>query len=148
MLIAQMTDIHIGFAPDEKPEELNRLRFRATLARMLEGPNRPDMLVLSGDITDHGDRESYEHAAELLAALPVPGLADVSATTTSARHCCTPSRKCAPTTASCSTWSSRTACGSCSARHARGRPPRRRVLRAAPGVARRRGSTKRPTRRR
>jgi 3',5'-cyclic AMP phosphodiesterase CpdA len=72
MLIAQMTDIHIGFAPDEKPEEFNRLRFRATLARILDAPNRPDMLVLSGDITDHGDRESYERTAELLAACPFP----------------------------------------------------------------------------
>jgi 3',5'-cyclic AMP phosphodiesterase CpdA len=72
MLIAQMTDIHIGFAPDEKPEEFNRLRFRATLARILDSPNRPDMLVLSGDITDHGDRESYERTAELLAACPFP----------------------------------------------------------------------------
>jgi 3',5'-cyclic AMP phosphodiesterase CpdA len=72
MLIAQMTDIHIGFAPDEKPEEFNRLRYRATLARILDAPNRPDMLVLSGDITDHGDRESYERTAELLAACPFP----------------------------------------------------------------------------
>jgi len=55
MLIAQMTDIHIGFAPDEKPEELNRIRFRATLKRLLAGPNTPDMLVLSGDVTDRGD---------------------------------------------------------------------------------------------
>lgn len=72
MLIAQMTDIHIGFAPDEKPEELNRQRFRATLARILDSPNQPDMLVLSGDITDHGDRESYERTAELLAECPFP----------------------------------------------------------------------------
>ena len=72
MLIAQMTDIHIGFAPDEKPEEFNRLRFRATLARILDAPNRPDMLVLSGDITDHGDRHSFERTAELLAECPFP----------------------------------------------------------------------------
>jgi len=72
MLIAQMTDIHIGFAPDEKPEELNRQRFRAGLAQILEAPNRPDMLVLSGDITDHGDRESYERTVELLAVCPFP----------------------------------------------------------------------------
>jgi 3',5'-cyclic-AMP phosphodiesterase len=28
LLIAQMTDIHVGFAPDEKPEELNLIRFQ------------------------------------------------------------------------------------------------------------------------
>lgn len=72
MLIAQMTDIHIGFAPDEKPEEYNRIRFRATLARLLEGPNKPDMLVLSGDITDNGDLDSFEKTAALLADCPFP----------------------------------------------------------------------------
>ena len=72
MLIAQMTDIHIGFAPHEKPEELNRQRFRATLARLLDAPNRPDMLVLTGDITDRGDEESYQRTAELLADCPFP----------------------------------------------------------------------------
>jgi Icc protein len=72
MLIAQLTDIHIGFAPDEKPEEFNRQRFRAVLSRMLESPNRPDLMVLSGDITDHGDRASFEKTAELLADCPFP----------------------------------------------------------------------------
>jgi Icc protein len=72
MLIAQMTDIHIGFAPDEKPEEYNRIRFRATLARVLGGPNRPDMMVLSGDITDNGDFDSFEKTAALLAECPFP----------------------------------------------------------------------------
>ena len=66
MLIAQMTDIHIGFAPDERPEELNSVRFRATLARILDGPNRPDLMVVSGDLTDHGDIESFEKTAALL----------------------------------------------------------------------------------
>ena len=72
MLIAQMTDIHIGFAPDEKPEELNRVRFRATLQRVLDGPNRPDMLILSGDLTDRGDIDSFEKTAALLADCPCP----------------------------------------------------------------------------
>lgn len=72
VLIAQMTDIHVGFAPDERPEELNVTRFRATLQRLLEGPNRPDFLVLSGDITDHGDTESFATTAQLLADCPIP----------------------------------------------------------------------------
>ncbi len=72
MLIAQMTDIHIGFAPDEKPEELNRTRFRATLQRILDGPNRPDMMVLSGDITDNGDLDSFEKTSALLTDCPFP----------------------------------------------------------------------------
>ena len=72
MLIAQMTDIHIGFAPDEKPEELNHVRFRATLDRLLASPNRPDMMVVSGDLTDHGDIESFGKTAALLAECPFP----------------------------------------------------------------------------
>ena len=71
-LIAQMTDIHVGFAPDEQPEELNLTRFRATLARLLNGPNRPDLLVLSGDITDHGDLESFAKTADMLKGCPCP----------------------------------------------------------------------------
>ncbi|MBD3728246.1 MAG: phosphodiesterase [Sphingomonadales bacterium] len=72
MLIGQITDIHIGFEPDARPEELNRIRFRATLARIVEGPNRPDMLVATGDMTDRGDCESFERTAELLGACPFP----------------------------------------------------------------------------
>lgn len=67
-----MTDIHIGFDPDAKPEELNRIRFRTTLDRLLNSPNPIDMLVLSGDLTDHGDRESFEKTAALLGACPFP----------------------------------------------------------------------------
>jgi 3',5'-cyclic AMP phosphodiesterase CpdA len=71
-LIAQMTDTHIGFAGAEGSAELNEERFRAVLARLAEGPNRPDMLVLSGDITDCGDAASFTRTAELLADCPFP----------------------------------------------------------------------------
>lgn len=74
MLIAQMTDIHIGFDPDAKPEELNRIRFRATLDRVLSSPNRPDLLILSGDMTDHGDADSFAKIAAHLRAVPCPVL--------------------------------------------------------------------------
>ena len=72
MLIAQMTDIHIGFDPDARPEELNRTRFRATLGRLLDAPNAPDLLVLSGDLTDHGDADSFGKIAALLKDVPCP----------------------------------------------------------------------------
>ncbi|MGX7951566.1 metallophosphoesterase [Tsuneonella sp. HG249] len=72
MLIAQMTDIHIGFDPEEEPEELNLRRFRATLARLLGGPNRPDMLVVSGDLTDRADLESFIDVASMLSGCPFP----------------------------------------------------------------------------
>jgi Icc protein len=72
MLIGQITDIHIGFAPEDRPEELNLTRFRATLERILASPNQPAMLVASGDLTDRGDFESFEKTAALLARCPFP----------------------------------------------------------------------------
>lgn len=72
MIIAQMTDIHIGFEPEARPEELNRQRFRAVLDRLQRQPNPIDLLLLTGDITDRGDRESFEKTAELLSELDMP----------------------------------------------------------------------------
>jgi 3',5'-cyclic-AMP phosphodiesterase len=72
VIIAQMTDIHIGFEPDARPEELNRQRFRATLTRLLKQPSVLDMLICSGDITDRGDAESFARTAALLAECPFP----------------------------------------------------------------------------
>lgn len=75
-LIAQITDIHVGFAPDDGSgaEELNLTRLRAVLARLAQGPNRPNLLVLSGDITDHGDVASFAKAAALVAEVGCPVL--------------------------------------------------------------------------
>jgi 3',5'-cyclic AMP phosphodiesterase CpdA len=72
MLIAQMTDTHIGFTGSEGSAELNEQRFLAVLARLLEGANRPDMLVLSGDITDRGDAESFARVAEMVVGCAFP----------------------------------------------------------------------------
>lgn len=72
LLIAQMTDIHIGFDQNAATEELNLLRCRSTIARLLEQPNRPDMLVLSGDLTDRGDADSFTRLTELFGSLPFP----------------------------------------------------------------------------
>jgi 3',5'-cyclic AMP phosphodiesterase CpdA len=74
LLIAQLTDLHIGFAPDARPEELNLTRMKAVLARLLHGPNAPDYLVLSGDLTDHGDAASFAQLAEALAECRCPVL--------------------------------------------------------------------------
>jgi 3',5'-cyclic AMP phosphodiesterase CpdA len=72
MLIAQMTDIHIGFEPEARPEELNRQRFRAVLDRLRKQPNKIDLLLLTGDITDRGDAESFAKTAELLVDFDFP----------------------------------------------------------------------------
>ncbi|WP_258319832.1 phosphodiesterase [Qipengyuania flava] len=74
MLIAQITDIHIGFDPDARPEELNRIRFRQVLDRFEKAPHTLDFLLLSGDLTDHGDQDSFEKIAAILSDFPCPVL--------------------------------------------------------------------------
>ncbi len=71
MLIAQITDLHIGFIPAH-PDEPNRQRLDTVIAALIDGPNLPDMLIVSGDIADHGDEESYTRAAAILGACPFP----------------------------------------------------------------------------
>ncbi len=71
MLIAQITDIHIGFDRDN-PEEVNLVRLKALLARLGDGPNRPDLLLLTGDLTEHGDAPSFARLAAAMEASPCP----------------------------------------------------------------------------
>lgn len=71
MLIAQITDIHLGFEPDT-PDEFNRLRLDRTVQALLEMDPRPDLLLATGDLVDRGDRESYERLREALSGLPFP----------------------------------------------------------------------------
>lgn len=71
MLIAQITDTHIGFDPGN-PDESNLHRLNALLRRLAEGPNRPDALLLTGDLTEFGDAESYARLAAAVAGMPFP----------------------------------------------------------------------------
>ena len=71
MLIAQITDIHIGFDPGN-PDEHNMERLRAVLDRLNSAPNRPDLLLMSGDLTEFGDGESYARLAEAVRDCPFP----------------------------------------------------------------------------
>jgi Icc protein len=71
VLIAQVTDCHIGFDPAD-PEEDNVRRLRRVLARITDGPNRPDMLLLTGDLTSAGGADNYARLSELLADCPIP----------------------------------------------------------------------------
>ena len=71
MLIAQITDIHIGFDRGN-PDEANRRRLRALLDRLANGPNRPDLLLMTGDLTESGDGESFAWLAEAVRDCPYP----------------------------------------------------------------------------
>ena len=71
MLIAQITDIHLGFEPDV-PEEMNRRRLDNTIAKLCSMDPRPDLLLCTGDLTDRGDLQSYQRLREALAPLPFP----------------------------------------------------------------------------
>jgi 3',5'-cyclic AMP phosphodiesterase CpdA len=71
LLIAQITDTHIGFDRDN-PDEYNMVRLTAVLERLVNGPNRPDMLLLTGDLTEFGDAESYVRLAAAVSVCPFP----------------------------------------------------------------------------
>ena len=72
MLIAQITDVHLGFDRGE-PDELNRRRFDRTLAALAALEPRPDLLLITGDIAEDGDDAvSYRQCADVLAGFPIP----------------------------------------------------------------------------
>ena len=73
MLIAQITDLHLGAANGD-PDESNESRFDRVLARLTTMQPRPDLLLLTGDLTENGASDAYAVLAERLAAFDVPAL--------------------------------------------------------------------------
>src|ERR1044072_1091540 len=71
MLIAQITDLHVGFDPVD-PDEYNKQRLDHVLEKILDGPNKPDLMLVTGDLTERGDPESYQRCKDLLSACPFP----------------------------------------------------------------------------
>jgi Icc protein len=72
MLIAQITDIHLGFDPIN-PEELNRQRLDAALSVLRDLDPRPDLMLATGDIANDGDDAlSYRRWKDAIAGLPFP----------------------------------------------------------------------------
>lgn len=71
MLIAQVTDIHLGFEPNS-PGEFNRQRLDRVLGELAAMQPRPDLLLATGDLIDRGDKASYERLREAFADLPFP----------------------------------------------------------------------------
>lgn len=74
MLIAHLSDPHLCPAGTLYQSVLDtRPRFAEALA--LAASHSPDLLILSGDLAEHGDPESYAFACALLAGVPTPILA-------------------------------------------------------------------------
>ncbi len=72
VLVAQITDLHLGFDPGNQ-DEVNRRRLDRTLSRLAAMKPRPDLLLVTGDIADNGDDEqSYLRFREAIADLPFP----------------------------------------------------------------------------
>lgn len=71
MLIAQVTDLHLGFEPDN-PAEFNRRRLDQVLDALAGLDRRPDLLFATGDLVDRGDVDSYQRLRSALDGCPFP----------------------------------------------------------------------------
>ena len=66
MLIAQITDLHIGFDRDN-PHELNIRRLNLVIDQLNAMTPRPDLLIVSGDLVENGDdQRAYRHMEALV----------------------------------------------------------------------------------
>ena len=65
-VVAHLTDCHIG-ATDDAPRRLRR-----ALDHIAACAPRPDVLLLSGDLADHGLDDEYEVVAEMLSTVAIP----------------------------------------------------------------------------
>lgn len=71
MLIAQITDLHIGFEEDN-PDELNIQRLRAVLESLRALDRAPDLVLATGDLTDNGTLQSYKDLKAIFEDCPWP----------------------------------------------------------------------------
>jgi Icc protein len=71
MLIAQITDLHIGFEADN-PDELNVQRLRAVLESLRALDRAPDLVLATGDLTDNGTLQSYKDLKAIFEDCPWP----------------------------------------------------------------------------
>jgi 3',5'-cyclic AMP phosphodiesterase CpdA len=72
MFVAQITDLHLGFDPGV-PDEFNQQRFERALAALVALPQRPELLLVTGDIADDGqDADAYRRYRDTIRDLPFP----------------------------------------------------------------------------
>src|SRR5690606_25621360 len=72
MLIAQITDLHIQLG-GKHVEQIQAAAHLAACVQTLNLPKpRPDLVVITGDLTEHGRKEEYLQLKPLLAQLDIP----------------------------------------------------------------------------
>jgi 3',5'-cyclic-AMP phosphodiesterase len=71
MLVAQITDLHLGF-DSEDPSEFNRRRLDRVIDTLCDMAYKPDVLFITGDLVDRGDVTSYRRLRTAIAACPFP----------------------------------------------------------------------------
>lgn len=70
LLVAQITDLHIGFDPGN-PTELNVRRLNMAIDELIKMSPRPELLIVSGDLVENGgDLDAYRHMRALVARWP------------------------------------------------------------------------------
>jgi Icc protein len=73
MLIAQITDLHVKGTDRLVYRRVDTARFlREAVAQLVALQPRPDIVVVTGDLTDSGRPEEYAALREILADLPMP----------------------------------------------------------------------------
>jgi 3',5'-cyclic-AMP phosphodiesterase len=73
MLIAQITDLHIKGRDRLVYQRVDTARFlREAVAQIAALTPLPDIVVVTGDLTDSGRAEEYAELREILASLPMP----------------------------------------------------------------------------
>ena len=67
-LIAQVSDLHLH----SDPAHISHVRFAAVLDHLLRVDPLPDILILSGDLSETGDEQSYRSLSQALERWPQP----------------------------------------------------------------------------
>ena len=74
MLVAQVTDLHIGFDRDN-PHELNVRRLNMVIDQLNAMRPKPSLLLVTGDLVEYADDiDAYRHMVALIARWEGPVL--------------------------------------------------------------------------
>lgn len=73
MLLAQISDTHVQCAPDGRPGGGDASgRLMRAVRSLNAAARRPDVVLVTGDLTNDGDRDDMEHLRGILSQLDVP----------------------------------------------------------------------------